>query len=137
MSRWTIPADAISRQTKAADPASSAWVSAHAGSGKTHVLAQRVVRLLLEGAPPSRILCLTFTKAAAANMALRVFGTLANWTRLDDEALAAAIARTGASSGASAAELDAARRLCGVPVPMTRPSEKVSLFGRFFGRRAA
>ena len=51
----------------------SAWVSANAGSGKTHVLAQRVMRLLLAGVPPAQILCLTFTKAAAANMAERVF----------------------------------------------------------------
>ncbi len=51
----------------------SAWVAANAGSGKTHVLAQRVIRLLLAGVDPARILCITFTKAAAANMANRVF----------------------------------------------------------------
>ena len=50
----------------------SAWVSANAGSGKTHVLSQRVIRLLLAGADPSRILCLTYTRAAAANMSNRV-----------------------------------------------------------------
>ena len=65
----------------------SAWVSANAGSGKTHVLAQRVIRLLLRGTDPAKILCITFTKAAAANMANRVFDTLAEWTALDDAAL--------------------------------------------------
>ena len=53
------------RQREASDPDISAWVSANAGSGKTHVLAQRVIRLLLDGVDPSRILCITFTKAAA------------------------------------------------------------------------
>ena len=61
---------------RASDPALSAWVAANAGSGKTHVLAQRVIRLLLAGIDPAKILCLTFTKAAAANMANRVFDTL-------------------------------------------------------------
>ncbi len=74
-------------QQLATDPGVSAWVSANAGSGKTYVLARRVVRLLLSGADPGAILCLTFTKAAAAEMASRVFGILAGWTRLDDEAL--------------------------------------------------
>ena len=60
-------------QTEASDPQVSAWVSANAGSGKTHVLAQRVIRLLLAGTDPAKILCITFTKAAAANMATRVF----------------------------------------------------------------
>ena len=65
----------------------SAWLAANAGSGKTHVLAQRVINLLLEGVEPEKILCITFTKAAAANMAKRVFDTLAAWTTLDDAAL--------------------------------------------------
>jgi ATP-dependent helicase/nuclease subunit A len=63
-------------------------VSANAGSGKTHVLARRVIRLLLRGARPSSILCLTYTKAAAAEMSNRVFKTLADWVLLDDRALA-------------------------------------------------
>lgn len=91
----TIPPDVIALQTFASDPAQSAWVSANAGSGKTHVLAQRVIRLLLNGTDPARILCITFTKAAAANMANRVFDVLRGWTVLDDDALDAAIARTG------------------------------------------
>jgi ATP-dependent helicase/nuclease subunit A len=80
-------------QMRASNPASSAWVSANAGSGKTHVLAQRVIRLLLDGTEPSKILCLTYTKAAAANMSNRVFRDLGKWTALDDAALAAEIAK--------------------------------------------
>jgi ATP-dependent helicase/nuclease subunit A len=82
-------------QAKAADPMLSAWVTANAGSGKTHVLTQRVIRLLLDGVDPARILCLTFTKAAAANMSTRVFRTLAHWTTLSDEALSKEILATG------------------------------------------
>lgn len=67
-------------QAKASDPNASVWVSANAGAGKTHVLKMRVLRLLLNGTPPERILCLTFTKAAAAEMAQRVFAELAEWT---------------------------------------------------------
>jgi ATP-dependent helicase/nuclease subunit A len=107
MSGWTIPHYALQAQRKASDPAASVWVSAHAGSGKTYVLAQRVIRLLLEGAPPSKILCLTFTKAAAANMAIRVFDTLAAWTSLSDDDLRKAIANTGAAP----TDLATARRL--------------------------
>ena len=94
--RHTIPPKTLEDQLRASDPALTAWVSANAGSGKTHVLTQRVIRLLLDGVPPSKILCLTFTKAAAANMSLRVFDTLAKWTSLDDAALEAEICKTGA-----------------------------------------
>ncbi|HVV93085.1 MAG TPA: double-strand break repair helicase AddA [Hyphomicrobiales bacterium] len=85
-------AETAERQRLASDPAASAWVAANAGSGKTTVLARRVVRLLLAGAAPGRILCITFTKAAAANMANKVFDTLARWTRFDDDELRRAIA---------------------------------------------
>lgn len=71
-------------QRRAADPALSTWVSASAGSGKTKVLRDRVLRLLLEGARPERILCLTFTKAGAAEMANRVATTLAEWASIPD-----------------------------------------------------
>lgn len=71
-------------QRRAADPALSTWVSASAGSGKTKVLRDRVLRLLLEGARPERILCLTFTKAGAAEMANRVATTLAEWASMPD-----------------------------------------------------
>ena len=80
-------ADTTRRQGQASDPSACAWVSANAGTGKTHVLTQRVLRLLLTGAPPERILCLTYTKAAAAEMSRRVFDTLAGWVGLDDAAL--------------------------------------------------
>ena len=96
-----IPEPLRERQARASNPKASAWVSANAGSGKTHVLAQRVLRLLLDGAAPAKILCLTFTKAAAANMADRIFNQLAEWTSLSDDALAKAIIglrRAGASS---------------------------------------
>ena len=82
----TIPDAVRDAQARASDPAASAFVSANAGSGKTHVLVQRVIRLLLSGVPPEKILCLTFTKAAAANMAERVFTTLGHWVTLDDDA---------------------------------------------------
>jgi len=90
-----IPPVVIERQTTASNPDTSAWVSANAGSGKTHVLAQRVIRLLLSGVDPARILCITFTKAAAANMANRVFQDLRAWTMLDDAALDQAMKAAG------------------------------------------
>jgi ATP-dependent helicase/nuclease subunit A len=90
-----IPDAVRATQARASDPASSAFVSANAGSGKTHVLVQRVIRLLLARVPPERILCITFTKAAAANMAERVFSTLGHWVTLDDDALDAAIVDAG------------------------------------------
>jgi ATP-dependent helicase/nuclease subunit A len=88
-----IPEAVLRLQITASDPALSAWVAANAGSGKTHVLAQRVIRLLLDGVEPGKILCITFTKAAAANMANRVFDELRRWTSLDDQKLDAAIRR--------------------------------------------
>src|SRR3977135_358962 len=90
-----IPDAVRATQARASDPAASAFVSANAGSGKTHVLVQRVIRLLLSGVPPEKILCITFTKAAAANMAERVFSTLGHWVTLDDDALNATIRDAG------------------------------------------
>ncbi len=83
-------------QSDAADPLSSAWVSANAGTGKTHVLTNRVLRLLLAGTRPERILCLTYTKAAAAEMSKRVFDRLAAWVTESDKELAALL--TGLTS---------------------------------------
>src|SRR5271154_1646379 len=99
-----MPPDVRRLQKEVADPAVSAWVAANAGSGKTHVLAQRVINLLLDGVEPEKILCITFTKAAAANMAKRVFDTLAEWTTLDDAGLDKAIGER------SSLKPDAARR---------------------------
>ena len=86
-SRLAIDSATKKAVSEASNPFGSAWVSANAGSGKTFVLARRVVRLLLAGADPASILCLTFTKAAAAEMAKRVFATLAEWTTLSKAAL--------------------------------------------------
>ena len=83
----TIPPAVRRVQVEAADPDVSAFVSANAGSGKTYVLAQRVINLLLRGIDPAKILCITFTKTAAANMANEVFKRLAGWTALGDAAL--------------------------------------------------
>jgi len=75
----TDPGD---QQRPAADPAASVWVSASAGTGKTKVLTDRVLALLLAGNEPARILCLTFTKAAAAEMAIRVGTELSAWATM-------------------------------------------------------
>ncbi len=72
-------------QRRSADPAHSVWVTANAGTGKTRVLADRVLRLLLQGSDPEGILCLTFTKAAAAEMTLRIEERLAHWATADDD----------------------------------------------------
>jgi ATP-dependent helicase/nuclease subunit A len=82
-----IPAAVITAQRDAADPGASAWVEANAGSGKTHVLTQRVLRLLLAGVAPEQILCLTYTKAAAAEMRKRIAARLADWALLEPEKL--------------------------------------------------
>ncbi len=102
--------DTRTRQHRATDPRASAWVSANAGSGKTYVLTRRVIRLLLSGCEPSRILCLTFTKAAAAEMSNRVFKLLGEWAVMPGPELARAL---GDVEGAvpDAARIAAARRL--------------------------
>ena len=74
------------------------------------MLAQRVINLLLDGVAPEKILCITFTKAAAANMAKRVFDTLAEWTTLADAALDEAI-RARSSMAPDAERRALARRL--------------------------
>ncbi|MDH7638468.1 double-strand break repair helicase AddA [Sphingomonas oryzagri] len=69
-------------QAEASDPRKLVWLSASAGTGKTHVLTARVIRLLLAGNDPAAILCLTFTKAGAAEMADRIHARLASWVRM-------------------------------------------------------
>lgn len=97
-------------QRRAADPKVSVWVTANAGTGKTRVLSDRVLRLLLDGADPESILGITFTKAAAAEMTGRIEARLAAWATADDEALRAEIEDlTG--EPADRARLDRARRL--------------------------
>jgi ATP-dependent helicase/nuclease subunit A len=80
-------------QVLAADPKASVFVTANAGSGKTSTLVDRVARLLLQGAAPQAILCVTYTKAAAAEMQRRLFGKLGDWAVMEDEALVAELAR--------------------------------------------
>ncbi len=87
--------DATRPQVRAADPEHASWVSANAGSGKTKVLTDRVARLLLSGTPPQRILCLTFTTAAASNMQNRLFERLGEWSMLPEEPLANELLRLG------------------------------------------
>ncbi len=79
---------ANAEQLQASDPAGSAFVGASAGSGKTKLLTDRLLRLMLAGAAPERIQCLTFTKAAAAEMEVRLQKTLGKWVTLDDMGLA-------------------------------------------------
>ncbi len=105
-----IPNEVRRKQNEASDPAVSAWVAANAGAGKTHVLVRRVINLLLSGVEPEKILCITFTKAAAANMAKRVFDTLAKWTTYDDADLDAAI-RAGSTVAPDPRRRALARRL--------------------------
>ncbi|MCE7797045.1 double-strand break repair helicase AddA [Sphingobium sufflavum] len=91
-------------QAAASAPAAHVWLSASAGTGKTHVLTARVFRLLLNDVPPERILCLTFTKAGAAEMANRVHERLAAWVRMDDVALFNDLEALGEPSGPEARE---------------------------------
>jgi len=79
--------EATQNQVNAANAQHNTWLSANAGSGKTRVLTDRVARLLLDGVEPQNILCLTYTKAAAAEMQNRLFKRLGNWAMLDDDAL--------------------------------------------------
>lgn len=100
--------DASLAQVRAADPRRSTWLTANAGSGKTRVLTDRVARLLLAGTAPERILCLTYTKAAATEMQNRLLARLGQWAMLPEAALRQELARLGEDQ---APDLPAARRL--------------------------
>ena len=100
--------EATRAQVRAADPARSTWLTANAGSGKTRVLTDRVARLLLAGCAPERILCLTYTKAAATEMQNRLLKRLGEWAMLPEGDLRAQLADLGE---AGAPDLPAARRL--------------------------
>ncbi|MBY0432272.1 MAG: UvrD-helicase domain-containing protein, partial [Rhodospirillales bacterium] len=89
----TAVADPEKEQRRAANPAASVWVGASAGTGKTKVLTDRVISLLLQGTPAHRLLCLTFTKAAAAEMANRIAERLGHWATAEDAALEADLTR--------------------------------------------
>lgn len=96
-------------QQVAADPARHVWVAASAGTGKTHVLTDRMLRLMLAGTAPDRILALTFTRAAAAEMQNRIVRRLGEWLALDDAGLSAELDALGVAP--SAAMLETARGL--------------------------
>ena len=98
-------------QMAAADPASSVWLHANAGSGKTKVLIDRVARLLLSGVEPQHVLCLTYTKAAAAEMQNRLFARLGAWAMMPDAKLVAALAALGPLDGQTAPDISRARQL--------------------------
>ncbi|MGB3148557.1 MAG: UvrD-helicase domain-containing protein, partial [Paracoccaceae bacterium] len=98
-------------QNRAADPAHSTWLSANAGSGKTRVLTDRVARLLLAGTAPQKILCLTYTKAAASEMQNRLFARLGEWAMLEDRPLFDALAALGIEGPIDEDTLRRARRL--------------------------
>ncbi len=99
------------RQRQAADPLASTWLSANAGSGKTRVLTDRVARLLLAGVDPANILCLTYTKAAAAEMQTRLFKRLGGWAMKEDDRLIAELRDLGLTEGLEPVNLREARRL--------------------------
>ncbi len=88
-------------QLAASSPLDHAALSASAGTGKTHVLTARVLRLLLAGVDPGTILCLTFTKAGAAEMAGRIHARLAYWVRLKDADLAGELVALGEEPSAA------------------------------------
>ncbi|WP_050527104.1 double-strand break repair helicase AddA [Pseudorhodobacter aquimaris] len=102
---------ASARQVQSADPQASTWLSANAGSGKTRVLTDRVARLLLSGVDPGRILCLTYTKAAASEMQNRLFARLGEWAMKEDSALRKALVDLGVDDVVDAARLARARQL--------------------------
>ena len=99
------------QQCKASDPDVSVWVEASAGTGKTKVLSDRVLRLLLKGVLPARILCLTYTKAAAVEMNTRIAKRLSQWTVIDDEKLRCELQQLLGKTMISAETMAQARRL--------------------------
>ncbi len=104
--------EANRQQRMAADPRETRLASANAGSGKTRVLVSRVSRILLGGVKPDKILCLTYTKAAASEMQTRLFKTLGSWSVMSDEELAKALTDIlGETHKSSSAKLRQAREL--------------------------
>ena len=102
-----MPDEIVVSQREASDPARSVWVRANAGSGKTYVLTARVLRLLATGARPEEILCLTYTKAAAAEMRGRVAERLGRWALMDEVALALDLAELCGAAPTPAMQLRA------------------------------
>ncbi|GGE44756.1 double-strand break repair helicase AddA [Marinicauda pacifica] len=106
-----IVKSASDAQRAAAAPDICVFVEANAGSGKTRVLVDRVARLLLKGAEPERILCVTFTKAAAGEMQTRLFKKLGEWSTLSDPALSAELESLEPAMAGDRDRLARARRL--------------------------
>lgn len=105
--------DAASRaQDAASDPSVHVFVEANAGSGKTRVLVDRVIRILLSGVAPDRILCVTYTKAAAAEMKDRLFARLGRWSVMQDDKLEADLGKLGVAGPAG--------RISALPVDYSR-----------------
>lgn len=104
-------AETTAAQRMAADPGVSVWASANAGAGKTKVLIDRIARLLLAGAAPQKILAVTYTKAAAAEMQTRLFETLGKWTVASDDKLQADLLELEPDQRPDAVRLAKARRL--------------------------
>ena len=102
--------DVNKEQRRASNPLSSVWVSASAGSGKTKVLTDRVLNLLLLSGHPEKILCLTFTKTAAAEMTNRINKVLKSWVIMPDTQLADEISKLTGDE-VSSDQLERARRL--------------------------
>lgn len=102
---------ATERQVQAAHPGNSTWLSANAGSGKTRVLTDRVARLLLGGTEPQKVLCLTYTKAAAAEMQNRLLRRLGEWAMLPDDRLRDQLRELGDDGPIAPDRLAQARRL--------------------------
>ncbi|QFT58281.1 ATP-dependent helicase/nuclease subunit A [Sulfitobacter sp. THAF37] len=103
--------DATRAQIDAARPDASTWLAANAGSGKTRVLTDRVARLLLNNVQPDKILCLTYTKAAASEMQNRLFRRLGEWAMLKDDDLRSAMAQLGIETALTPVDLRKARTL--------------------------
>ena len=106
MTQALLPSAALTPQRAATAPDASVWLTASAGSGKTHVLVERLLALLLAGAAPENILCLTFTKAAAAEMRERLLRRARYWLTAPD---ATVLKEVATILGTAPASLDAAR----------------------------
>ncbi|MEC9100617.1 MAG: UvrD-helicase domain-containing protein, partial [Pseudomonadota bacterium] len=118
----------LEQQHEASDPGVSVWVDASAGAGKTKILTDRVLRLLLTGIPPERILCLTFTKAAAAEMAGRITSRLSEWSLVDDRNLSDDLFSLSGQQ-ANQKEMERARGLFALVVDSTEKLQVETIHG--------
>jgi len=130
--------DAAAQQAAAADPRRDVFVSANAGSGKTHVLVSRVSRLLLSGAniTPDKILCLTYTKAAASEMQTRLFETLGKWSIMKAEDLRKELDKLLGPEESAEVDLRLARRLFANALETAPDSETAWALSHLMGTMA-